>query len=380
MTSRFLRAFALLLAASAAPLWAAEPPQAPYVRCVQNELAALGIAEIAVTGRLNRSTKSAAHSVQAANSGKPHLALLPKLSETSAASWCRELASLKPGLSKFMPSASAPLYLSPGGQGSVQNAVLRDAYGSVESFYRARYDLKLASRVDVAGADSGTELADLAVELQRGRGISFGGMSRSVGRGCRTPSVSFSGIAYLDQLLICWKREASYGQAWRRKVMSRIGRIMAHEYMHHVQIELTNSKVWKPGYRSQSRMGPAWMVEGGAEVAEYAWATSKGGYRRLSLAELMKPAAESNKALRTMLENRSVKGYEQYLVVRFAVYLLAERYGEQAVLNYWRHVGQGKSWEAAFNSAFGQSMSSFYTEFEAMRRDPQRVAAYIAGR
>lgn len=378
MRSRFHFLLPLVLSALAAPLLAAEPPQAPYIRCVQNELAALGAA-VPVTGRLNRATKTAAQTMQKRFASSAHMALLPKLSEIPAASWCRELASLKPELRKFMPSASAPLFMSSGGPGSVQTAVVRESFQSVERFFQARYNLQLASRVDVAGADSGAELTKLAIALQRGRGVSYGGMSRSVGRNCRTPSIYFSGQAYRDQLLICWKREAKFDQAWRRKVGPKIGAIMAHEYMHHIQYELTNSKVWRNNYRSQSRMGPAWMVEGGAEVAEYEWKIARGGYRRLSLAELMKPASKSAKSLRTMLENRSVKGLEQYLTARYAVYLLTKRYGEQAVLNYWRHVGQGKSWEAAFRAAFGQSISSFYSEFEVMRRDTQRSASYMAG-
>ncbi|MFT7596996.1 MAG: hypothetical protein ACI8R4_004339 [Paracoccaceae bacterium] len=41
--------------------------------------------------------------------------------------------------------------------------------------------------------------------------------------------------------------------------------------MHHVQRELANDKIKGSGNRDRSRRGPAWMVEGSAELAEYRW-------------------------------------------------------------------------------------------------------------
>lgn len=380
MISRLRFLLPLVLSGFAAPVAAAEPPQQAYIRCVQSELSALGASGVAVSGKLNGATKSAALAVQKQHGSNRGVALLPRLSDTSAVSWCRELAVLKPGLKKYMPSASKPLFAGTGGAGSVQTALIATAFTNVERFFQSRYGIHLASRVDVAGSDSGKELTQLAVGLQRSRGISFGGMSRSVSRNCGSPSLYYSGIAYLDQLLICWKRMPRYDQAWHKKVYPKISAIMAHEYMHHLQRELTNSKVWKSSYRSQRKMGPAWMVEGGAEVAEYDWRTTRGGYRKLSLQELLKPAAKSKKGLRAMQEHRSVKGAEQYLTARFAVYLLSRRYGDQAVLDYWRYVGQGKSWEAAFRNAFGLSIGSYYTEFETMRRNPELASAFLAGK
>ena len=58
---------------------------------------------------------------------------------------------------------------------------------------------------------------------------------------------------------------------------------MAHEYMHHIQYELANFKTINGGSFHRSKMGPGWMVEGGAELGEYNWKVARGGFKRLSL-------------------------------------------------------------------------------------------------
>jgi hypothetical protein len=60
----------------------------------------------------------------------------------------------------------------------------------------------------------------------------------------------------------------------------------------------------------------------------------RGGSSRKSLSALQKYARDSQKGLRCMHSHGTVKGFKQYQVAMFAVYLLAERYGEKSVLNY----------------------------------------------
>ena len=76
---------------------------------------------------------------------------------------------------------------------------------------------------------------------------------------------------------------------------------------------------------------------------------------------------------------RNVKGRKDYHTARFAVWLLAQRFGEEKVIDYWRLLGQGKNWEAAFKTAFGMSMGQYSKLFDSLRRDPAKAAAFIAG-
>lgn len=77
---------------------AADKPEQLYVRCVQNELSALGMSGISQTGKVDRATKAAAEAVRAQYPNARGLALLPKLNDASAVSWCREIATVKPAL------------------------------------------------------------------------------------------------------------------------------------------------------------------------------------------------------------------------------------------------------------------------------------------
>ncbi|MCU9838847.1 hypothetical protein OEZ49_13800 [Ruegeria sp. WL0004] len=39
------------------------------------------------------------------------------------------------------------------------------------------------------------------------------------------------------------------------------------------------------------------------------------------------------------------------------------------MMTYWRYVGQGQSWDSAFEAAFGETLRSSNTHFETLRHD-----------
>lgn len=375
---RLFRASTFLFLSAFAPTLANAENE--YATCIQKELSALGIAGVPVTGKLDRATKSGTEALRAAYPTVPLIANLPRVSEQSAVSWCREIAALKPSLRKLMPSSSPPIVLSTDGAGGTQTVMLQRSFQNVQQFFHSYYDIYLASRVDVAGAASGDQLAQLAVQLQRARGQSYGRMGASVAEVCRTPSNSYSGQAYRNQLLLCWPAAARYDSAWRNKASRTVSRVMAHEYMHHVQRELSSDKAGSSGNRSRSKMGPAWMVEGSAELAEYRWSVKRGGVSAKPVSILQKQARKSTKSLGGMHRHGSVDGGRQYRVAFLAVYLLAERYGEDAVIEYWRLLGQGKSWEASFRKVFGQSIGGYTQTFESLRFNTNNASAFMAGK
>lgn len=377
---RFVVVCGLAIGGLALPAGRAAAQQA-YVTCVQSQLAALGYSGIKVSGKVDGASAAAVEALRAKNAGNRGMALIPKLNEATAVSWCREIGTLNPGLRRHMPAASPPLVLSGGGSGSVQTAMLAQAFAEAERFFQSTFGIYPASRVDVTGAGSGTELAKLAVELQRQRGRSYGRMDSNVSRVCGSPSDYFGGQAYREQLLICWPYTKTFSAEWRRKTQGEVTAIMVHEYMHHIQSELANDKdinARNMGFRG--KIGPAWLVEGAAEYVEYRWSTSRGGRPKLSLEQLQKSSREFRKPLGAMLDNRSVKGRSQYHISRFAVYLLASRFGERAIFDHWRYIGQGYTWEQAFERAFGMKMGAFQSAFEVYRLDATAAAAFAAGK
>lgn len=357
---------------------AAEQWEKDQIACIQNQLATLGISGVSPTGKINGATKAGTEAIRAQYPSAAGLALLPKLSGVSAVGWCREIAALQPALRRFMPSAQPPLVTGEGGQGSMQTRLLATAFRDVEQFFQSQYGIRPASRVDVAGAASGEVLTQLAVNLQRQRGRSIARMKDHVTDNCDSPSLRYGGQAYRNQLLLCWPVAKQYDKGWYSKVYPVVSSIMAHEYMHHVQRELANDKVSTGANRSQAKRGPAWMTEGTAELVEARWRRAKLGKGK-SFAELQKAAHDHPKTLGGMHGWGSVKDVHQYRVAHFAAHLLAERYGDQAIMNYWRYIGQGQSWDGAFRAAFGESLSAFSSRFETLRHNTAQAKAYAAG-
>ena len=328
------------------------------------------------TGKADRATRAAAEAVRAQYPNAHGLALLPKLDEFSAVSWCREIATVKPALRKYLPAAGKPLVAGPDGPGNTPRRMLQSSFNEVEGFFRKSYGIHTASRIDIAAAGSAEELGGYVEQLQRQRGEPFGRTSPPISQVCETSGRYVNGQALFDQLLICWPEVRKYDAAWGRKIRAAVTSVMAHEYMHHIQYELAN---FKNGYYGRWKIGPNWMVEGGAELGAYNWGIKRGGARRLSLLELQKPARENSITLRDLAAARGAWGRQHYETARFAVWLLAKRFGEDRVITYWRLIGQGKSWAGAFKSAFGMSLGQYSKLFEKLRRDPAQAAAFIAG-
>ena len=98
-------------------------------------------------------------------------------------------------------------------------------------------------------------------------------------------------------------------------------------------------------------MGPGWMIEGAAMVAELEYLSP--GLKKFgvtTIVELLAPARTSDLRLNKIKKAESTEEYE---VALFAVFLLAKRESVNRVMDYWRLLGQGKSQEQAFDEIFG---------------------------
>ena len=135
-----------------------------------------------------------------------------------------------------------------------------------------------------------------------------------------------------------------------------------------MQYDLSRSRTDRPGPR-QRKLGPAWMVEGTAEVLEMLYIFGDIPDDGKHFFNLQNPARRSRETLNDLSDPGTVRGYTGYGVSRFAATLLFRSHGLDNMLQYFRWLGRGLSQEAAFAEAFGQSMASFEEEFEFLRRD-----------
>lgn len=348
------------------------------VACVQQQLTGLGYGGLKATGKVDAATRAAAKAFKSKSSAGA-IRALPVFKLETAVGWCREIAAAHPKTRKHMPSAQSPIVLAHGGAKSVPHTMVARAFAETEGFFRRQYGFQSASRVDVAGSHDIRELAGFTAELQRKRRFSSGGIAKGLNKACNQGH-SYGGVAYRNQLLVCWPKPKSLDRKWQRKTSAIVTGIMVHEYMHHAQRELTNDKFFASrNYYARRKMGPAWMVEGTAEVVQFDWLVRRGGIKDPGVGGLITRASKSTKTLRSMHDYGSVKGGRQYTVAHLAAQLLAERHGERAMFTYWRQIGRGHNWEAAFQAAFKMRLSDYERLFETLRRDPAKATAFARG-
>lgn len=170
-------------------------------------------------------------------------------------------------------------------------------------------------------------------------------------------------ISSSDFVLFCFPEDSP-----ERPNPLRLGSIMAHEIFHQMQYDLSDTRDDRPGVGPR-RLGPAWLVEGSAEVLELLYVQALLPADGEALFELQNPARRSRKTLSSLQAHGSVRDPGSYGVARFAAVLLARRHGVVGFINYFKGLGQGDSRTKAFERAFGQSMQDFEAEFEAVRRD-----------
>ena len=172
------------------------------------------------------------------------------------------------------------------------------------------------------------------------------------------------------------------GQLWNTDpsgVGLRNGRahIILHEYAHVLEFDLVGSQLGCCPIDQVPAIGPQWLVEGAAEYLSFNLFLGDQGVIdfRFTLRG-QKDAAKSVSAPLRDLETRTGLLSEDgafilaIVAVDFAVLLKELR----ALVDFWQAIGDGASWQTAFESSFGLSIDDFYQEFEAFRNRGFRPA------
>jgi hypothetical protein len=338
-----------------------------YVLCLQKQLSILGFDPGPHDCAWGQRTKAAALALRKSDARLQANPMLDNPRRVSAVSWCRVVGQLNPEVKKFRPSEASVVFLKDDDATVEEIVIIRAAVREAKKYFKFKHQIELAGRIDfVAGGDH-EQIARNLIQLRRARGETTKNVRRFVRKKCEGTKRWYA-AAYFNQVFSCWPDNVAHYKTWLEKNKRLLSGIMVHELAHSIQTELTLAKTILR-LRKDGRWidGPGWMVEGSAMMFEldYLYPEFKGRWMP-SFQTLMAPARMSSLKLR---KTGYVVTDEEYDVSRFAAYLLAKRYGLKSFNDYWREIGQGKDWNAAFQATYGMSIREFEAIFEELRHD-----------
>lgn len=361
------------------PAWASTST----VACVQAQMAQLGFDAGPVDGQSGPKTRMGVDRFVDSlpdTVARQALLNLPKFSKRASAGWCRELARLFPQVQVHLPSLNTPLLFAPSSVSDTQRIEIQLSFRRAENFLREHFDVRLASQVELVVADGPDAFREqlrhalLPSELPRHR------LTPTVNRYC---GGHFLGAAaFRNHLAFCWRSfdEADPGMVllWQQK----LDRAMVHEFVHHMQRELSNDKVqrWiKKGTNPRRRIGPPWMVEGTAEYIEQKYTYLDKDWPEAHLDRVRDRAQAEAWSLRDIRKSGEVRAAAAYDASRYAATLLAMRHGEDSLIQFWRAVGETDNWFTAFERVYGLPIEDFEALYEVLREDRDAAMDFVAG-
>lgn len=356
-----------------------------HVACVQGQLQALGYDPGPVDGQSGPRTRAAVGAyVQGIEAERERavFAMLPAFSNRAAVAWCREIGLRAPEAAAFMPSSKAPeTFFGPDVNPDLASH-LEVAFGEAEAFLSRRYGVQVASQVKIIAA---TEVEAWQDQVTRAGTMKLQGWADVRARGRRDCETEFGlgASASRDGLSFCGPVLALKEPALAELYRLVLSVTMVHELVHNVQREYSYDKVARwVRYPDQvrPRMGPAWMVEGSAQVVEQVFMEDSYGRAVPGLHRMRRQAAASDLTLRQIREAGEVRTAEAYDVSAYAVAMLLERYGEETLFRYWRAVGETDNWFTAFEQVYGMSVQEFEALYTTLRDDGMAQREFLADR
>lgn len=354
-----------------------------HVVCVQRQLTALGLDPGPADGINGTRTQDAVAAFVESLQDRSARALfedLPDFSERAAVGWCREIGTYAPEVRTLMPSSEPPLILTTDDVSPEIRGYIARSYEDARLLFREEYGIETASKPVLAVAFDRDDLEELLLRPVPG----IDDLSPEAARGTADEMClgveRMRGSAYRNRIALCMPPDhqaaiTSY-EVWH----SRYQYVMLHEYMHHVQREMIYDKVPESADEPR-RMGPGWMVEGTAYLAEIK--ARAGSSREVSLpmiSALRARDAEDPLTLASIRKKSTVRSDAEYAGSNLAVATLAQRYGEEQVIVFWREVGETDDWNEAFKRAFGMPIFEFEALFEELRDDQVKLLAFAGGK
>jgi hypothetical protein len=163
--------------------------------------------------------------------------------------------------------------------------------------------------------------------------------------------------------------------AWNASQSSEKQKTIAHELFHVFQYQLDGLVADGSTPSNQIRVaGPIWIHEGAPEMVGYRVLADRHLINFSTYADLLAGEKTRAKAATAPLDqlltvdqsNAAGSPYPLYMVAIDHLVSLAPN-GIRSLTTYYQGLGQGMTWQASFQQAFGMSVDAFYANFASYR-------------
>ncbi len=156
---------------------------------------------------------------------------------------------------------------------------------------------------------------------------------------------------------------------WRALTSVHRVRVAAHELFHVLQMELIGPELTRAIYTTppnqERREGPSWLIEGSADYVSWKVLEAAGLVSLDDFLGRSDPGATFDlRQIETYLG--FIAAHEDGIIVPLEAIDLVSLSDLSAILRFYVALGEGSPWRTAFHRAFGQSVESFYAEFESI--------------
>jgi len=156
---------------------------------------------------------------------------------------------------------------------------------------------------------------------------------------------------------------------WRGLTSVHRVRVAAHEFFHVLQMEMIGLELTRAIYTTppnqERREGPSWLIEGSADYVSWKVLEAAGLVSLDDFLGRSDPSATFDlRQIETYLG--FIAAHEDGIIVPLEAIDLVSLGDLAAILRFYVALGEGSPWRIAFHRAFGQSVESFYAEFESI--------------
>ncbi len=263
------------------------------------------------------------------------------------------------------------LVLKPSERAEFEPFVIRSVKTALK-YYKTHHGIEVTKPISLVVSQDPDFIAQARYRAHRKR-WKFDGIQKLARARCKNAQ-RVTGATDVRVMRICFNSPVKVTGVWLDLNRKKIDTVIVHEFMHVIQQQLAKSGYLKKGQRPTQ--GPKWLVEGAAMYAHAHFQALNGG-RKIRLPYALKQASRTKKTLKDFSEGRKILAREGYALSGFAAFLLAERFGQDQILDYWKNLAAGKGWAKTFKKTFGIGLKDYVALVEKLRKSEDEARAWI---